>query len=279
MARKWYPISPLLTPEGTFAALSHLPNGKDYKPTPEDVVDPDRRFLFQEIGDKSDDLTTLASLGIVGLVSASASVRSRAIVRDVLVGHIATQPVGAPGPVRGTLWGAGFRLTITLTDIAAEFKVDTRWAAAVTSLGLASSSYEMRAFGINQPSLIKPFPATGRLDQAAVDQIFSAQQAVLKYIEDNRESLVAVPVAVELDEPPGVAPLLESRAVFFAVQRIYRRDSLKEASARAATRNLHVSTVIQTYRSFAPGLGDDEPPPEETARKAKRWIQQTEARG
>src|SRR5687768_5857198 len=143
MATEWYPISPVLTGAGGFAALAHLPDAQHFVPVPESNAI-GNRFGRQDLFENVESLSILSTLGITGVASVTTSLTTLAAYRDVTAFHEAILPAANQGLIRGTRWGAGFRLTLTVSDIQFEGSLTLPWAAAATELGIANSSYELR---------------------------------------------------------------------------------------------------------------------------------------
>jgi len=200
---KFYPINPTLTKDGLFAALAHLPHAERYRPWP-DTVTGQSRFNQKKGREDTEDISILASLDVVGILDARASYSTQVLYRDVMAYH---EPLG-PGPtdslIRGIRWGAGFRLTLVVSAIEAELALDTHLVAVASELGLASSSFEIKAYGLVDPSVLKKVPTAGRFDTDAYAALQQAEQDIRVYMDQHIDDLQAVPFDILLTEFPVV---------------------------------------------------------------------------
>lgn len=275
MPAAWYPIAPVLTDAGAFAALAHLPDAQQYVPVPESLT-VGNRFGRQDVFEGVESLSVFSTLGITGIASVTASLTTLAAYRDVTRFHEAIAPASNIGPIRGTLWGAGFRLTLTVSDIQIEGSLTMPWAAAATELGIANSSYELRAFGLVDPALLGSMPVTGRFDTAALSAIRDTELAVRTFMAQHTDRLVAQPFMVLMDELPVAPVMTEARGQLFAMKQIRNGRTLEESLARAKSLDLHRPTIRRVYSRIAPG-GPDATPSHPAQGEAKQWLDQYKA--
>ena len=265
MSFQWTPISPALDENGAFACLTHLPDADTYKPVPESEAVGERFGQGRGIEDDT-SVSTMAKLGLAGVANVYSEFSSRAVYRDVARWHEAELPLGETGPIMNTRWGAGFRLTLTVTEVSAGVNTSLPWIAAAVELGLANASYELRTFGFSDPSLFKNMPVSGRFDQETLDRLRDAEEQVRAYLANETDALTALPFQVLMDTDllPADDPLDDARAALLAARAVSDGRSLDDVRARAADHALPVSAVERFYTSMQ---SEDDP-----REAAERWL-------
>jgi hypothetical protein len=262
MPNDYLPVSPWLSAEGYFTAFANRPDREMYKPVP-------RSGTGMEYSDHhtySRSTNVLFSLGVGGMASLAVQSSSRVIVRDYAVWGESRRTQQARGYITATRWGFGARLTVTLSDIRTDFKVNIQSAALAVELGLAKASFEVQGFGISDPVILQSLPVPGRFDSEALAQITEAEEDIRKYIIDNLDDLEPVPLAIQL-KGGIVDQRTHARTVLFAARRLASGWSLSRAEDEGAALGFDRTIIRTTFEYFGrrAALGEGH-------REAKTWL-------
>lgn len=274
---EWYPIDPTLDKiTGAFAALSHLENPEKYIPN----TQPGKPVLGHgraTLEARSGSISILGELGVVGGVSAKAATESRVIYRDYVRYDESYDSSKGDLWCKGTRWGVGFRVLVTMSKFSSNFQADLTWAAVTAEVGLEEVSFEIHVFGFADRSLLSDFPVPGRFDTTALKRIGAANLKITEHIEGHLPDLAitAVPFQVKIDKLPGPPPNIKrAQSRLFAMHAIaHGRNFGKEGAKEEATRKeLDAAVVGKVYDEYRPG----DSWPEKLQDQAFAWIKETE---
>jgi hypothetical protein len=267
----WLPVDPSLDENGAFAFISGKELGKEgveVKPVEIDLQNyPIGLFKVLQ---RSYSTKVAANMNI-GSGNFSGNYNSFVFLYEAMVysERIVETPIG--DLVYGTRWGAGLRISLTVQDISSNGKVNFGALAANSELGKLNVEYEINGIGINKPEILDVLPGPDKFDTKSYNEILNAVDVVKKYMADNKDDLEPQPfqifVADERNQSTNIFD--ESKSVYFAIQNIRKRNSLKTALENNS--GFLKSIIRSTYRKFDI-IDENLKPSREMKRKARLFF-------
>ncbi len=273
----WRPIAPYLDTNGAFSVFSHLQDAAKYKPLPK----PTEGKIDQSSG--RDEVFTASSaveLGLAGIVSASISQKSWVIVRDIAVFREAKMQ--SDMWALGTRWGAGYRLSVVVHDLAAELSasLSMQKAALLAEGSQTTVSFEIQTFGFINPAALAKLPVTGRFDDMTLKALADAEAEIRQGLADALSTDVgaatlladAVPFQVRARTLPSYeVDLVRAQSHLFACLRLHHGTPLERTLRRAEQRKLDTQVVRRVYAEA--GIKDPKVyPSNEQGKTAETWL-------
>lgn len=137
-------------------------------------------------------------------------------------------------------WGIGARIGVTGWNLSGELGIGSlNGLAAATSLGMASSIYDIQLFGAGIESLrsIRDLLANayGSFNLDQIELIGRSQQALVNYFSENEALLVPKLLRVEIDPSkldnfyPEMSAMCGRSTAPYVMERVYAKKTLGEA--------------------------------------------------
>lgn len=268
----WIPISPSLTEDGAFKALSFLDNGAELIPhkLPKDFYNTGFAWEAEAI-QTSKSISSKLKIAAIGGVDNT--LNSKVIIQDY-VGwqpYTSSKPVG--GLIYGTRYGIGLRLTLYITNI--EFGVDVNFAniAAVSELGLADVEYEITGIGINNSKLFEFLPEPQDININTFHKITNSMTNILGEIEKEEvENYNMQPFMVLVKDAKKIDPLATHQHYIYCYSQVAERVRLKDAVSKSLVNGMDKKLIEDIYFEEFGIKSENEKPSYEDKRKAKRWL-------
>jgi hypothetical protein len=266
------PVNPLLTKHGAIAALVADLGEDSAKPVP--LQDKNKALTNFTIVSDALSVALAGKLGVGSIFSGATSAKDRGFFFDAMTftDEYAEQNVGDAGVI-ATRWGVGIRVVLRVTEITANAALNFGLVGAAVELQQARARYEVTGIGIGVDGLIivlEELPAIGDFRYETYQKLNSTVvKKLAQYLKTNKATLVPQPVGVAVKPP--LAPLGNSRSVYFAMHALADRRTLGDALSRA-TPTLDRDTIRTVYAEVA-GIDDLRVQPSNDAeRTAESWL-------
>jgi len=269
-ASEFVPIDPTLDDQGAFLALSFMPHPARMKPVP--LGQGESAFSGFRVMQNSLGASLAARLGVASIFSGSLEADSVAFLYEAMLytEKFASREVGQE--IIGTRWGAGLRLALRVSGLKTAASLGLGIVAANVQIGLARATYELIGIGLSQPGILSALPDPGDFDFNSYHKVLEATKAVKEYMANNLGQLVAKPFAVSLSKPFEQQNLENSQSVVFAMLRLFRKKTLKEALAEISGRAISPDVVKETYGSFGNICDETIRPDGSLSSRAQKWL-------
>ncbi len=269
------PVDTLRTKSGALRSLARILGEKEAMPVALDATDKPLDSGFRISGTEL-SLSIAAKLNISGLFDGSYIQNERAYLLDAaaFLDKYREDSI-APGVMAMTRWGVGFRVAMRASDIQGGLKLSYGTVAAAVDLGLAKARYEIVGVGIGIDVLVKILKNVSLAGQLNGENFFKLANEVPKiiaeYIEANKASLVAQPMAAGIVRDLDSDRIETARSIFFAMYCLSKPWPLKTALERAMA-TLDKDLIRFTYAMIAGNIPETQTPDSDAEEKADKWL-------
>jgi hypothetical protein len=156
------------------------------------------------------------------------------------------------------------------------FNLNFAILGAAVDLGLARVSYEVQTIGLGPAALGAILGGLSQFGALTGDTFHDLNTTVIQNLVDKiiahpPGNLTPRPIAVQLNIPVGLDPVVKARSEVFAMRRLKDDMSLVDALARAGGR-YDAAAIRAVYQRVAPGVADNAKPGAAAQAFAKHWI-------
>ena len=270
------PVNPLLSPDGNLVSLSALRGTLSAVPVP---LDPGEVIGDFDTFSQEFSVSVAAKLGIGSIFTASVQSGETGFWMDAMQYAESGQRQFANNVVNDvvtqTRWGYGLRILCRAKQVDYSMNLDFSLLGAAADLGIASVSYEVQAIGLGPSALGAILGGVSQFGALNSDTLHSLQTTVVenlaKIISNPPAPLTARPIAVQLNIPVGLDPVVKAHSEVFAMRRLRDGMSLTSALARAGA-NYDAGAIRGVYVGVQPGIGDNDTPSATAKQFAKQWM-------
>lgn len=266
------PINPLKTADGDLVSLAALRGTLRALP-----IDLDPGTAVGNVRAVTQDLSISlgGKLGVGSIFASTVQANEFGFWLDAMASADSAFAADPQNIVSQTRWGYGLRILFRARQLSSEVDLNFALLGASVDLGLATASYEVQTIGLGPLALAAILDGLSQFGalrgETFHDLNTTVIQNLVKLIREHSSELTPRPVGVQLRIPAELDPLPKARTEVFAMRRIREGSSIRQALSRAAGK--YDENVIRgVYRKIAPGLRDDQEPPESAKSKAKEWM-------
>ena len=270
------PVNPLQSSDGNIVSLSELRGNLTAMPVALDqgTVIGSFAVLIEELS-----VSVAAQLGVGSIFTASVQANEAGFWMDAMQfadsdfrqfpNNVITDIVSQ------TRWGYGLRILCRADQIDPSLNLSFGVLGAAADLGLANVSYEVQTIGLGPSALAAVLDGVSQFGALNSDTLRSLTTTVIENVKEiianPSAPLTPRPIAVQLNIPVGLDPVLKARSEVFAMRRLRDGMSLTNALTRAGDDH-DASAIRGLYQVIDPGIADNDPPTAEAQKFAKQWL-------
>jgi hypothetical protein len=270
------PISPVRTRKGAFAAL--VPYFGEDKAMPvllKETNAPKAYTNFQVVQD-SIMVSAAAKLQIGSIFGGATSGKEQGFYFDAIA-FTDEYEQGSLGDkvIFATRWGIGIRIAIRVSEMKTDFSFNLGAIAAAVQLGAARAQYEILGLGMGVDGLTIVLDNVAPISDFTYETYLAVKEKVVKglsdYIKQNSATLSPQPIAVGISQPVDADFMTQAQSVVYAMKRISKSKSLKDAIDQAGTR-LSSGVIRRTYKEIVGDIPDTDEPSSTAEGRADKWL-------
>jgi hypothetical protein len=266
------PVSPLLSPDGNLVSLVALRGALNAAPV---ALDAGAAIGNVAVSTEQISVSVGAKLGVGSIFASSIQANETGFWMDAMEFADSAIKQDATNIVSQTRWGYGLRILCRAQQLDASFKLNFAVLGAAVDLGLATVSYEVQTIGLGPTALAAILDGLSQFGALNGDTFHDLNSTVIqnlsKIIANPPAVLTPRPIAVQLNIPVELDPVVKARSEVFAMRRLRDGMSLTDALARAGAK-YDTGAIRAVYQKVAPGVADNAAPGPDAEAFAKQWM-------